>query len=122
MTALLFVGGLVTLTVGAEMLVRGACRIASSFGVSPLVVGLTVVPTDIIPVVAWLGFTVAGAVANRRGWWSRCWRDGLGHSRQVGRLDLRLAVGADVRVAEIIQHDEDDVRLLRGDRGNCGAE
>ena len=42
-TALTFVGGLIALTVGAEMLVRGASRIASSMGISPLVVGLTVV-------------------------------------------------------------------------------
>ncbi len=42
-TALTFVAGLVALTVGAEMLVRGASRIASSMGISPLVVGLTVV-------------------------------------------------------------------------------
>ena len=43
MTVLTFVGGLIALTVGAEMLVRGASRIASSVGISPLVVGLTVV-------------------------------------------------------------------------------
>lgn len=41
--ALLFVGGLVALVAGAELLVRGASRLALSFGISPLVVGLTVV-------------------------------------------------------------------------------
>ncbi len=40
---LMFVLGLVTLVIGAEGLVRGASRLAVSFGVSPLVVGLTVV-------------------------------------------------------------------------------
>lgn len=40
---LFFVLGLVTLVVGAELLVRGASKFALSFGVSPLVVGLTVV-------------------------------------------------------------------------------
>ena len=40
---LMFVLGLVVLVVGAELLVRGASRLATSFGVSPLVVGLTVV-------------------------------------------------------------------------------
>lgn len=40
---LMFVLGLVVLVVGAELLVRGASRLAVSFGVSPLVVGLTVV-------------------------------------------------------------------------------
>jgi cation:H+ antiporter len=38
-----FAGGLVALVVGAELLVRGASRIATSFGVSPLVIGLTIV-------------------------------------------------------------------------------
>jgi cation:H+ antiporter len=43
MTAVSFLLGLFALTVGAEMLVRGASRIASLLGISPLVVGLTVV-------------------------------------------------------------------------------
>jgi cation:H+ antiporter len=38
-----FVLGLVALVVGAELLVRGASKLALSFGISPLVVGLTVV-------------------------------------------------------------------------------
>jgi cation:H+ antiporter len=38
-----FILGLVALIVGAELLVRGASRLALSFGISPLVVGLTVV-------------------------------------------------------------------------------
>jgi cation:H+ antiporter len=38
-----FLGGLALLVVGAELLVRGAARLAASFGISPLVVGLTVV-------------------------------------------------------------------------------
>ena len=43
MVMFLFVVGLVLLTVGAEVLVRGASRLASAMGISPLVVGLTVV-------------------------------------------------------------------------------
>lgn len=39
----MFVGGLVLMVVGAELLVRGASRLAVMIGVSPLVVGLTVV-------------------------------------------------------------------------------
>ncbi len=39
----LFVVGLAFLVVGAELLVRGASRIAASFGISSLIVGLTVV-------------------------------------------------------------------------------
>lgn len=40
---LMFVVGLAALVIGADLLVRGASRLAVSFGVSPLVVGLTVV-------------------------------------------------------------------------------
>ena len=39
----MFVLGLVTLVAGAQLLVRGASRLALSLGISPLVVGLTVV-------------------------------------------------------------------------------
>ena len=40
---LLFIAGLVALYYGAEWLVRGGARLARSFNVSPLVVGLTVI-------------------------------------------------------------------------------
>jgi cation:H+ antiporter len=40
---LLFVLGLVSLVLGGELLVRGAARLASALGISPLVIGLTVV-------------------------------------------------------------------------------
>lgn len=43
MTALMFIIGLIALVAGAELLVRGASRLATTLGVSPLVVGLTVV-------------------------------------------------------------------------------
>lgn len=43
MEILLFVAGLVFLIIGAEALVRGASRLATVFGISPLVIGLTVV-------------------------------------------------------------------------------
>ncbi len=42
-TLLFFLLGLVALVVGAEWLVRGASRLAAAVGVSPLVIGLTVV-------------------------------------------------------------------------------
>ncbi|MCU0911507.1 MAG: calcium/sodium antiporter [Rhodobacteraceae bacterium] len=41
--ALSILGGLVVLTFGAELLVRGAVRLAEGFGVSPLLIGLTIV-------------------------------------------------------------------------------
>jgi cation:H+ antiporter len=43
MVILLFVAGLLLLIVGAEALVRGASRLAAALGISPLVIGLTVV-------------------------------------------------------------------------------
>lgn len=43
MVLLQLLGGLVLLVVGAEVLVRGAARLAAAAGISPLVVGLTVV-------------------------------------------------------------------------------
>ena len=42
-TILIFIGGLIILIAGAELLVRGASRLAAAFGVSPLVIGLTIV-------------------------------------------------------------------------------
>jgi cation:H+ antiporter len=42
-TIFLFIAGLVILIVGADLLVRGASRLAAAFGVSPLVIGLTIV-------------------------------------------------------------------------------
>jgi cation:H+ antiporter len=43
MAILLFVAGLTFLIIGAEALVRGASRLAAILGISPLVIGLTVV-------------------------------------------------------------------------------
>lgn len=43
LNVLLFIAGLIALVGGAELLVRGASRLALSFGISPLVVGLTIV-------------------------------------------------------------------------------
>ncbi|MGE0386055.1 MAG: calcium/sodium antiporter [Gammaproteobacteria bacterium] len=43
MTMLMLIGGLVLLIAGGELLVRGASKLAVSLGISPLVVGLTVV-------------------------------------------------------------------------------
>ncbi|MFT3890192.1 MAG: sodium:calcium antiporter [Anaerolineales bacterium] len=40
---LIFIAGLLVLILGADLLVRGASRLAAAFGVSPLVIGLTIV-------------------------------------------------------------------------------
>ena len=42
-TILFFIAGLIILILGADWLVRGASRLASAFGVSPLAIGLTIV-------------------------------------------------------------------------------
>lgn len=42
-TAISFIAGLVLLVIGADLLVRGASRLATLLGIPPLVVGLTVV-------------------------------------------------------------------------------
>jgi cation:H+ antiporter len=69
-TALLFLAGLAGLVVGAGALVRGAARLALSLGLSPLVVGLTVVafgtgaPEVAVSVDAALAGTTDIAVAN----------------------------------------------------------
>lgn len=43
MMVLMLAGGLTLLTLGGEFLVRGSSRLAALFGISPLVIGLTVV-------------------------------------------------------------------------------
>jgi cation:H+ antiporter len=43
LTAITFIAGLALLILGAEWLVRGASRLAARFGISPLIIGLTVV-------------------------------------------------------------------------------
>ncbi len=62
MTWLLLLAGLALLVLGGETLVRGAGALARSFGVSPLVVGLTVVSfaTSAPELAVTLGATLAG--------------------------------------------------------------
>lgn len=70
---LLFLGGVGVLYFGAEWLVRGSARLAASLGVSPIVVGLTVVsmgtsaPELMISVVASLGGAHDLAIGNVMG-------------------------------------------------------
>ena len=70
---LLFIGGVGVLYFGAEWLVRGSARLATSVGVSPIVVGLTVVsmgtsaPELMISVVASLGGSPDLAIGNVMG-------------------------------------------------------
>jgi cation:H+ antiporter len=70
LTVLLFVLGLVLLTVGGEFLVRSSSRLASNFGVSRLFIGLTVVafgtsaPEAVVSVTAALGGSSDLAIGN----------------------------------------------------------
>ncbi|MFT0211667.1 calcium/sodium antiporter [Pseudomonas sp. F1_0610] len=41
--ALYLIAGFILLVIGAELLVRGAARLAAGFGISPLIIGLTIV-------------------------------------------------------------------------------
>lgn len=59
--ALLFAGGLVVVLVGAELLLRGASRLAALLGVRPIVVGLTVVALGTSAPELAVGITAAGA-------------------------------------------------------------
>lgn len=71
LTSLSFlVAGLVILTAGAEFLIRGASRLAAALGVSPLVIGLTIVaygtsmPELVVSIAAGLDGHDTVAVAN----------------------------------------------------------
>jgi cation:H+ antiporter len=70
MQILTFAGGLLALVAGANLLVRGASRLALAFGISPLVVGLTVVafgtsaPEVAVSVGAAMGGQVDIAIGN----------------------------------------------------------
>ena len=68
MTLLIFIAGLVALVAGAELLVRGASKLALSFGISPLVVGLTVVAfgTSAPEVAVSVGAVLDGTDRHRR--------------------------------------------------------
>ena len=43
MTILFFIGGLIVLILGADLLLRGATRLAAALGIPPLAIGLTIV-------------------------------------------------------------------------------
>ena len=43
---LIFLGGLIVITVGAELVLRGATRIAALLGIKPILIGLTVVSIE----------------------------------------------------------------------------
>ncbi len=105
---LMLVGGLALLVTGAEVLIRGAARLAASFGVSALVIGLTVVAfgtsSPEIAVSVWAAYTGSGdlAVGNIVG--SNIFNvlftlglcaliAPLGVSRQLVRLDVPVMIG-----------------------------
>lgn len=65
MTIVYFIAGLVFLVIGAELLVRGASRLAAALGISPLVIGLTVVAFGTSA--PELAVSVKAALANQAG-------------------------------------------------------
>ena len=64
MTLLMFLAGLLTLLTGADLLVRGASKLALALGISPLVVGI-VVGSNTFNILGSLG--IAGVVAGSQG-------------------------------------------------------
>ena len=110
-TVALLVLGLVSLVAGAELLVRGAARLALRFGISPLVIGLTVVafgtsaPELAVSVQAGLAGQTGIAVGNIVG--SNIFNilvvlglaaliTPLVISRQLTRIDIPLVLGISV--------------------------
>jgi len=113
MTILLFIVGLVFLIVGAEALVRGAARLAGAFGLSPLIIGLTVVafgtssPELAVSIKAALSGQAGIAIGNVIGSnvFNVLFILGLSAlivplvvSRQLVRLDVPLMIGLSVLV------------------------
>ena len=108
-TLLLFVAGLVLLLVGAELLVKGASRLAALVGISPLVIGLTVVafgtsaPELAVSVQgAWTG--AADVALGIPG--SRDWDDELTKARAALNWEKHFELAFDSDVARAF-HDED---------------
>ena len=127
MHILLLILGFVLLTVGGEFLIRGASRLAVAIGISPLVIGLTVVaygtsmPELAVSAVAGLRGASDIAVANVVG--SNIFNVlfilgacavilPLTVSRQLVRRDVPLMIGASVVVTLMVQ--DGHLRQLEG--------
>ena len=113
MTLILFAAGLIILILGAEALVRGSSRLASTVGVSPLIVGLTVVafgtssPELAVSVIASINNQADISIGNVVG--SNIFNVlfilgisavivPLAVSRQIIRLDVPIMIGCSVLV------------------------
>jgi len=96
-TLLQFLVGLLALVAGAESLVRGASRIALSLGISPLVVGLTIVALGTSAPEAAVS---VGAVLNDR--------SDLAIGNVVGSniLNVLLVLGLSAMVAPLVVHSQ----------------
>lgn len=98
--SLSFVAGLIALALGANVLVRGASRLALSFGLSPLVVGLTIVAfgTSAPEVAVSVGAVLDG-------------RSDIAVGNVVGSniLNVLLILGASALIAPLVVH----VQLIR---------
>jgi cation:H+ antiporter len=96
---LMFAAGLAALVVGANLLVRGASRLALSFGISPLVVGLTIVVGHQRPEMA----VSTGAVLNGQ--------TGLAMGNVVGSniFNVLFILGLSALIAPLVVH----VQIIR---------
>jgi cation:H+ antiporter len=113
MVYLVFIAGILLLIAGAEALIRGASRLASAFGIAPLVIGLTVVafgtssPEFAVTVKAVLSDQASIAIGNVIG--SNIFNvllilgisaiiAPLSVSRQLVRFDVPLMIGLSIGV------------------------
>jgi cation:H+ antiporter len=97
MTLLLFLLGLAALIVGAEMLVRGASRLAVTFGISPLVVGLTVVA---------FGTSAPELAVSVQSTWSGQVDIALGHVVGSNIFNVLFILGASALITPLLVHQQ----------------
>jgi cation:H+ antiporter len=92
-----FALGLIALVVGAELLVRGASKLAISFGISPLVVGLTVVA---------FGTSAPELAVSVQSAWSGQVDIALGNVVGSNIFNVLLILGASALIVPLVVHQQ----------------
>jgi cation:H+ antiporter len=92
-----FALGLIALVVGAELLVRGASKLAISFGISPLVVGLTVVA---------FGTSAPEMAVSVQSAWSGQVDIALGNAVGSNIFNVLLILGASALIVPLVVHQQ----------------
>jgi len=92
-----FIPGLIALIFGAELLVRGGARLALSFGISPLVVGLTVVA---------FGTSAPELAVSVQAAWSGRVDIGLGNVVGSNIVNILLILGVSALITPLIVHQQ----------------